>query len=457
MTRHILVDIDELTTEGEMLGRSDEGRVLVSGTLPGERVEAELLSGPRRRSPLRAELRRVLVASPHRVTPICRHADLCGGCAWQHIAYPEQLRLKTDMLQRLLRDSLGRHTPRVLPMRPSPGPPGEAPRGYRNKNHFVFADDRGRLVMGHYRKGSTRVLPVDECPVHAPDANRLAFAVRDALIEGRVPPVNADLSRGVVRHIIVRAAHGTDERMVTLVVRTLDKRAPAAASTALASVAPQASLHLNLHDEVSSYLLGPSTKTMVGRDRLREQVHDVSYLVSPAAFFQTNVAAASVMVELALGAIPRDQHHVLDLYAGAGLFALPLARRGHKVVAVEENASAVADGVAARRLNGLSEAQCRFLTGRTEDVITSPRHRLAADVVVLDPPRLGCEPRVLSQVFERLRPRHVVYVSCHPPALANDLAFAAQAGYVARRVQPLDMFPHTTHIETVVHLTPDRA
>jgi 23S rRNA (uracil1939-C5)-methyltransferase len=140
------------------------------------------------------------------------------------------------------------------------------------------------------------------------------------------------------------------------------------------------------------------------------------------------------------------------LYAGAGLFALPLARQGHLVTAIEENPDAVADGVEARRLNGIPESQCRFITARVEDAIKRPRFHKRPDVVVLDPPRAGCERRVLHQLLSRVRPQQIVYVSCNPAALASDLAAAKTFGYRADRVQPVDMFPHTAHIEAVAVL-----
>jgi 23S rRNA (uracil1939-C5)-methyltransferase len=179
---------------------------------------------------------------------------------------------------------------------------------------------------------------------------------------------------------------------------------------------------------------------------MREQVAGASFLMSPPAFFQTNVRAAEILVGLVLGAVP-EHSHVVDLYAGCGLFAIPLALAGHEVVAVEENRLAVADGEAALRLNGVARNRCRFVARRVETAIASIRR---ADAVVLDPPRDGCATSVLQQIFGRLRPARAVYVSCNPEALAVDLGTICAAGYRMRSMQPIDMFPHTAHVETVV-------
>ena len=184
------------------------------------------------------------------------------------------------------------------------------------------------------------------------------------------------------------------------------------------------------------------------KGRMREQIGTTSFLMSPTAFFQTNVQAAEILVKLVLEAVP-PASRVADLYAGSGLFAIPLARAGHDVTAIEENRKAVADGEAALQLNRDALPRCRFLVGSVERSLSTVR---GADVVVLDPPREGCSELVLRGIFGRLRPRRAVYVSCDPESLAKDLRTISASGYRIQRLQPVDMFPHTAHIETVVVL-----
>ncbi len=221
---------------------------------------------------------------------------------------------------------------------------------------------------------------------------------------------------------------------------------------ASATARPPAPLgfHLNLHDRPGPFLFGPETRRLFGAADVREQVGGVTYLISPTSFFQTNARAAGVLVEEVLAAVPAGCRRVLDLYAGAGLFALPLATRGHQVVAVEENRDAVAGAEAALRLNRVSPRACRFVAARVEDA----KSRLGAggwDAVVLDPPRQGCAPSALEWIGGALRPSRIVYVSCHPAALARDLAWLSSA-YAVDAVRPVDMFPHTPHIEAVAVL-----
>jgi 23S rRNA (uracil1939-C5)-methyltransferase len=368
----------------------------------------------------------------------------CGGCAWQHIAYPEQLRLKSELVTRLLREAVPT-APAALPILTAT--PLDSPWAYRHKVHFVFgAGPGGALTMGHYARGTRRVIPVVSCPVHDERGNALASRFRDAFRESGVTASEGSVPKGLA----VRVGAHTPDVLATLVLRgEADRRLRRATRHVMEKENACTSVHINLHPRGDAYIFGRETRRVAGSERLREEVAGVSFLISPTAFFQTNVHAAEVLVRLVLDAIPHPSR-VLDLYAGAGLFALPLARAGDHVLAVEETRDAVGDGEASRRLNGIDGQQCRFLRHRVEDALRNMRQRF--DAVVLDPPRAGCPPDVLRGIFERLRPPLAVYVSCNPEALARDLREIVRHGYEVISVQPVDMFPHTAHVETLVRL-----
>lgn len=448
----VTVVLGSMTLEGDTTARDPSGNtVVVERGIPGERVEIRLPSAGARS---RATILRMISPSDHRVSPPCRHFGPCGGCAWQHIAYDEQLRLKRQLCESVFREALGRNAPVVEPTIRATNESQGTPWGYRNKVHFVFTEEKGVPVLGHFHRDSNAVLPVTECPVHAAEGNAIAYAVADEFGRAGIPAATRDLRRGSVRHIVVRLSP-SGEQSVTTVVRRIDKRVPDALTRALDSSGHQkSSIHVSLHKTDDSYLFGETTKKFRGRDRLRLRVGDIEYLVSPTAFFQTNLAAAERLVQLVSAAVPPAASTVLDLYSGAGLFALPLAKRGLRVMAIEENAAAVADAVHGRRLNGIDETRCRFTRGRVEQALESPVFRKSPDVVVLDPPRGGCDARLLRFLFSRLRPPRMIYVSCNPAALAADLAVAQSLGYAAERVQPVDMFPHTAHVEAVAVLNP---
>ena len=450
------LDIETVDSSGDGLARDGGMTVHVPYTIPGERVRVHI--DRRRARDAWATVEQILSPSPHRVTPGCSHfgpPDSCGGCTWQHIAYPEQLRLKTRLVRECVAETMRRRAPEVRST--LPGTRVEDPWGYRHKVHFVFANgSRGRrLVMGHYSRGTRRVFDACECPVHDPRGNAFAFrlhaecAAADVTAAG---PERRDRRPGTLRSIALRAGANTPELMATLVVTDAgDKRLRNATRRALEGDDAPQSFHLNIHARQDPYIFGSETRHVRGPHHLRERVGDTTFLVSPTAFFQTNVHAAHVLVRLVLEALPAGQP-VLDLYAGVGLFALPLARRGDRVTAVEENRAATEDGIASLRLNGMHERSCRFVARRVEAALRSVQAQDAVHAV-LDPPREGCSPAVIEELFGRIRPARVAYVSCNPEALARDLALIVRHGYRTEPLQPVDMFPHTAHVETVAVLT----
>jgi len=317
---------------------------------------------------------------------------------------------------------------------------------------FVFAPDpRGRgLVIGHYERGSHRVVPVDDCPVHSERGNRVAFALRDHLQKAGITAAGHDLS-GVLRHIIVRTTGDDREAVAMLVVTRNDKRLRAPIRAFLDSPNAPDGFFVNIHDEPGSFMVGEKTLRIAGRPSVKEAIGGVSYLISPTAFFQTNVAAATTLQAYVLEQVA-SASSVLDLYCGSGLFSLPLALRRVKVTGVEENRHAIEDAETNARVNGVDSRLVRFIASRVEDSVRAQARR-SWDGVILDPPRQGCSNEVLEAVFEDMRPKRVVYVSCNPEALSFELPGIVQCGYTIESVRAVDMFPHTDHLEAVVTLT----
>ncbi len=343
--------------------------------------------------------------------------------------------MKQDQLQRWFPRT------RIAPIIPSP-----IEQGFRHKVAFVFAPNpRGsQVVMGHYQPGSTRIVPIEECPVHSSRGNRLAFALRDRLSRAHVPP-------GILRHVLVRTTDDEREASVMLVVTANHKSLRAPVRALLDSDDRPDGIFVNINDRPGPYMVGRETLRIDGRSHVREDMLGTSFLISPTAFFQTNVRAARLLLQLVLDEVG-PASPLLDLYSGGGLFTVPLAQRGAWVVAVEENRQAVRDAEANLRLNKVPPSRVRLVAERAEDAM----HRLQLEmfeVVVLDPPRQGCPDAVLDGVC-RLEPARIVYVSCNPERLAVERARLERGGYRLSRLQGVDMFPHTDHIEAVAVFEP---
>lgn len=374
----------------------------------------------------------------------CKHFGVCGGCSLPGVEYAEQLLQKQARLVRLL----GMPVPPLVP----------SPREdrFRTKVAFVFGPEgQGRgLVMGHYARGSKQIVRIDECPVHSDRGNRIAFALRDRLVRARIYGVGAQRN-GLVRHIIVRTTEDDRQAVAMLVVTKNDKALRTPIRGLLASADRPDGFFININDRPGPFMVGAETIKIDGHSYVKQDgIFETSFLVSPTAFFQTNVGAAREIVKLVIAGVLSDAPEgaslrVLDLYSGSGLLSLPLVRAGARVTAVEENRQAMKDAEANIRLNRIAGGLVRLITASVEEAL--PRvARDRWDAVVLDPPRQGCPPEVLDGVFNQLAPARAVYVSCNPEALAAELPVILNAGYRVTSIQPVDMFPHTDHIETVV-------
>jgi 23S rRNA (uracil1939-C5)-methyltransferase len=390
----------------------------------------------------------------------CKHFGVCGGCSLPGVPYAQQLADKRARLARLLGID-------VPPLVPSP-----SEDRFRSKAAFVFGPEgQGRgLVMGHYARGSKQIVRIDECPVHSDRANRIAFALRDRLIRARIYGAGAQRN-GLVRHIIVRTSSDDRQAVAMLVVTRNDKALRTPVRGLLASADRPDGFYINVHDQPGPYMVGTETIKIEGHSHIKEdgirepfdsaqgrpgtgnrepgnEIRQPSFLISPTTFFQTNVGAARELVKLVIDGT-KGAVEVLDLYSGSGLFTLPLALAGARVTAVEENRQAAKDLEANLRLNRVADGRVRSICARVEDAL--PRVRKGAwDAVILDPPRDGCSPEVINGVFQEMRPPKAVVVSCNPEALARELPQILAAGYRLTKVQPVDMFPHTDHIETIV-------
>ena len=383
---------------------------------------------------------------------ICRHFGICGGCSIQDLPYAQQLATKEAALRKLLKPLLRQMEGSIASPLFAPVESDEAtPFHFRQKVAFVFGSGpRGRgLIMGHYERGSHRIVPVEECPVHSSRGNRIAFALRDRLVGAGIGAAGPS-GGGVLRHLLVRTTKDDREAVAMLVVTRNDKSLRRPVRSLLESDDRPDGFFININDSPGPFMVGPTTIRIDGRSHVRETVGGVSYLISPAAFFQTNARAAEVLQRCVVEGVG-DARRVLDLYCGSGLFSLPLAAAGARVTGIEENRQAIQDAKMNVRLNRIPESRVRFISARVEEGLERVA-RESWDAVVLDPPRQGCPKPVLAAVFERIAPERAVYVSCNAELLAAELPIILNKGFRAVRIEAVDMFPHTDHIETIVRL-----
>ncbi len=442
----IELEITDLNHAGEGVGRVGDFAVFVPLTAPGDKVRAKVIS--MQKSYARALLESILAPSPGRVEVPCSHFEHCGGCRLQHLEYGEQLRLKRELVAQNLR-RLGGLEINVLPVL------GMAePWHYRNKAQFPLGMKGKELQVGFFRRGTHQIVNLQNCPIQHHLIDETFKIARDLLGELGVSIYDEKTHRGLLRHLVIRASHSAEQALVILVTNGSDFPQGRIFAEALSSrVAALAGVVQNINTRRGNVVFGIENKTLWGNPYLIEKLDGISYLVSPGSFFQINSPQAEVLFrQVEKYAALTGSETVFDLYCGTGTIALYLSRKAEKVVGIESFSPAVDDARKNARLNEITNAE--FFAGPAEELF--PRfleQGYSPDVVIVDPPRKGCTEKLLSAITGA-KPRRFIYVSCNPSTLARDLRYLQEKGYTASEAQPVDMFPHTNHVETICLLTP---
>ena len=416
------LEITGLGSAGEGVGRFRDIAVFVPGALPGEKVTAT--AAIIKKSFIIGELKEILNPSPDRVVPACPVYEACGGCQLQHLSYEAELKEKREQVKAALERIGHLHDVKVMPVISS-----EHPLYYRNKMQFPVAGKSGRLQIGCFALNTHRVINVTDCCIQKQKNNEIAAVVRTWMKQYKIMPYDEDKGSGTVRHIMGRVGVHTGEIMVCLV--TAQENVP----------------HLKELVKMLKAAI-PGVKSVV------QNVNKgaLKFNISAQSFFQVNSEQAEKLYNTALEfAGLHGTETVVDLYCGTGTITLFMAQKAKQVLGIEIVPSAIRDAKKNAQANHIENAD--FLLG--DAAVEMPK--LAAgglhpDVVVLDPPRAGCEERVLAAIA-KVKPERVVYVSCNPATLARDLAYMREHGFAIRKVQPCDMFSRTHHVETVVLLT----
>jgi len=381
------------------------------------------------------------------IRSLCPQARRCGGCQLQNLSYPEQLAFKQRLVQRLV----GPFCP-VLPIRGM-----EDPYRYRNKVQAAFTSDRkGRVLSGVYQSGTHFIVPVDACLLEDEAADRIIVTIRKLLPKFDLAPYDERTRRGFLRHVLVKRGFRSGEIMVVLVTATPVFPSKNAFVAELLRRHPEITTVVqNMNRAATSLVLGGQEKALFGRGWIEEQLCGLTFRISPRSFYQINPAQTEALYGAAIeSAALTGRERVLDAYCGVGTIGLIAAAKAAEVVGVEQNRDAVRDAVANARRNAVGNI--RFLCADAgEYMVSLAESGEPVDVVLMDPPRAGAS-RAFLEALLRLGPARVVYVSCNPETLARDLRVLAAGGYRAGRCQPVDMFPHTQHVECVIALSRER-
>ena len=437
--------INNVSHQGEGIGRVENFAVFVPGAIKGEKIEVKITEI--RKNFARGELEKIILPSLNRVKPPCSVFNLCGGCHLQHINYKKQLEMKKEIVENVL-SRIGNQNIDVMPIIGM-----EIPWRYRNKGHFHLARENENITLGFYQSKSHDLVPVSRCLLFSQNINSLIKYLEKELTRQKITIYNHKTDKGNFRGIVLRESKYTGEIMIIFITREERWYLDENFLNNLIIAFPQVvSLCQNINKNPKMALFGKDFRILKGKTFIEDHIGSFKFKISPSSFFQVNVLQTEILYKKILEyANLSGKETVIDSYSGTGTISIYLAGKAKKVYGLELQKGAVRDAWANGELNNLSNL--KFFSGKAESWLYKWIQRdEKAEVIVIDPPRRGCSREVLKNII-KIKPEQILYASCDMPTLARDIKYITQNGYNIEEVQPIDMFPHTSHIECLVHLT----
>ena len=454
----VTADIEDIGVNGEGIGKVDGYTLFIKDAVIGDRVEAKVMKAKKNYG--YARLMKILEPSEARVQPRCAFARKCGGCQIQEMSYEQQLAFKERKVRGNL-ERIGGFAPELLDRVTDPAVGMDEPFGYRNKAQFPFGTDReGNPVTGFYAGRTHDIIANTDCALGVPVNREILEIILAFMKEYRIPSYDERTGQGLLRHVLIRYGFTTKEIMVCFVVNGSSIPHVDELIRRLCGIEGMTSITLSPNTRQTNVIMGDSYQILWGQGYITDYIGNVRYQISPLSFYQVNPVQTEKLYSLALEyADLKGGETVWDLYCGIGTISLFLAQRAGQVYGVEIVPQAIEDARRNAGINGIENAE--FFVGKAEEVLPEYYEKYArehvgesarADVIVVDPPRKGCDEALLETIV-KMQPERVVYVSCDSATLARDLKVLCGAGYELEKVRPVDMFPMTVHVETVVLLS----
>jgi len=440
------VDIKDMEFPSKGIGEIEGKKIYIKNTLKGQRVRARIKKN--RKEYAEGKLIEVMETAPYESESFCSHFGFCGGCARQTVPYEMQLKIKTDLVKKLI-DDAGVRDYEFLDTEKSP-----EVYGYRNKMEYSFGDETkgGEMTLGMHKRGQfNSVVTVGQCKLVDEDFNNILNSSLKYFLERNIPHYVNKTHKGYLRHLIVRKGLNTGEILIALVTSTQ-------LNIDLTDYVKELqNLKLNgeikgiihvLNDSLADAVICEDMKILWGQDYFYDELLGLKFKIYPFSFFQTNTLGAEVLYQTALDFIEdADNKTVFDLYCGTGTIGQIIAQKANKVIGIEIVEEAVVAANENATINGLDN--CHFIAGDVFEKIDEINEK--PDIIILDPPRAGVQPKALSKIL-KFEPKEIIYVSCNPKTLAENLKQIEEAGYKVEKVKCVDMFPHTPHVETVAKI-----
>lgn len=465
--RTVDLEITDFTTEGEGVGHTDDCTFFVKDALIGDVVTVIITKV--KKTYAYARIKDIIVPSPYRVKPPCPDAQRCGGCQIQALSYNKQLEFKqSKVINNIIR--IGGFEKEYIEGIAEPiAGMGNNYFRYRNKAQYPIGRDKdGKLIAGFFAGRTHSIIPLDDCLIGIPENKPILDTIIKWMRDFGIEPYDEVSHKGIVRHVLIRKGFATGELMVCLVINadTLihkDELISALGSVDFSEKLPESritNISYSVNKNDTNVIMGDGYVTVYGSDTITDFIGDLKFSISPLSFYQVNPVQTKKLYEKALEYADLTGNEIVwDLYCGIGTISLFMAQRAKQVYGVEIIPQAIEDARKNAELNGITNAT--FFIGKAEDIVsrayeaslmTLPDNALHPDVIVVDPPRKGCDELCLDTIL-KMSPKRIVYVSCDSATLARDLKILCAGGYTVTRLAPVDMFPNTVHVETVALLS----
>jgi len=440
------LNINSISSEGSGVAKTEEGiTVFVPNSAVGDELNVRIIKV--QKTYAFGKVEEVLTPSPDRITPTCSVGYKCGGCVYCHISYEAELKAK----EQRVKDAIERIAKLNVPVRPIVST-GEVNR-YRNKAMIpVGLSKDGKITMGFYSNHSHRIVECNDCSLQPQCFLKASEILKAFLQSHNISIYNEATGKGLFRHLYLRLAEKTDELMITLVINGKDLPFSDVLIGAFKAELPNLkSVVLNVNREDTNVVLGKKSKTLYGEGFITDVLCGLKFKISPQSFYQVNRKGAQLLYSKAAEyADLKGNEVLLDLYCGTGTIGLSMAHKAKSLIGVEIVPKAIEDAKENAKTNGIENA--RFICGDAAKAAeTLKAEGLTPDVIIIDPPRKGCDKSLIKTISD-FNPERVVYVSCDPATLARDLAVFAELGFITQEVTPVDMFPRTAHVECVTWL-----
>ena len=447
----VVIKIEDMGTEGEGIGKAEGFPLFVKDAVIGDEIKARIVKVKKNYGYGRLE--EILTPSPFRATPRCTYNRQCGGCQLQSLSYDKQLEFKQQKVRNnLLR--IGGFSAEELERIMEPIVGMEDCWHYRNKAQFpIGTDKQGNPIAGFYAGRTHTIIANTDCALGVSENKEILEAVLLWMRSYRIPAYEEKSGKGLVRHVLIRKGFTSGELMVCLVIN--GKKLPKAKELveALVQIKNMTSVSYSVNEKNTNVIMGTEIVPLWGKETIQDAIGDISFSISPLSFYQVNPVQTKKLYELAVEyAQLTGKETVWDLYCGIGTISLFMARRAGRVYGVEIIPQAIRDAKENAERNGIKNAE--FFVGKAEEVLPEKyaREGISADVIVVDPPRKGCDEKCLETML-KMRPERIVYVSCDSATLARDLKLLREGGYEPVRVRAVDQFPMSVHVECVVLLS----